>query len=131
MSDDDALKIDISPKLFFSIFSFFSLFWLWKTHNTPHNNITTIITTINNKNKNIMGVTRTKKSTSLKRKRKDPPGDDNDDGCVRRSVFFILSFSFSFSNFRFSPPFFSHLDEASLARCLVVSHLYLLSHTSS
>ena len=98
------------------------------TH-TPHNNITTIITTINNKNKNIMGVTRTKKSTSLKRKRKDPPGDDNDDGCVRRSVFFILSFSFS--NFRFSPPFFSHLDEASLARCLVVSHLYLLSHTSS
>ena len=27
--------------------------------------------------------------------------------------------------------FFSHLDEASLARCLVVSHLYLLSHTSS
>jgi hypothetical protein len=76
-----------------------------------------------------MGVTRTKKSTSLKRKRKDPPGDDNDDGCVRRSFFFILSFSFS--NFRFSPPFFSRFDEASLARCLVVSHLYLLSHTSS
>ena len=81
-----------------------------------------------------MGVTRTKKSTSLKRKRKDS-GDNDDDGCVRRSVFFFLSFSFS--NFRFSPPFFSRLDEASptyesvIARCLVLSHLYTLSHTSS